>query len=118
MIIYIAGLNEIPESYYEAARLDGANSFVCFFRITLPLVTPSILYNLITAIIAGMQVFTEAFVGAGSVDFYVGTIYKLAYTGTYQMGLASAMAWLRVVFVAALVFGNMALSRLYVHYDY
>lgn len=118
MIIYIAGLNEIPESYYEAARLDGANSFVCFFRITLPLVTPSILYNLITAIIAGMQVFTEAFVGAGSVDFYVGTIYNLAYTGTYQMGLASAMAWLLFVFVAALVFGNMALSRLYVHYDY
>lgn len=118
MIIYIAGLNEIPDTYYEAARLDGASSTVCFFRITLPLVTPSILYNLITAIIAGMQVFTEAYVGANNVDFYVGSIYNLAYTGTYQMGLASAMAWLLFVFVALLVFGNMALSRFYVHYEY
>lgn len=118
MVIYIAGLNEIPTSYYEAARIDGASPFVCFFKITLPLVTPSILYNLITAIIAGVQVFTEAYVGANGVDFYVGSIYNLAYTGTYQMGLASAMAWLLFIFVALLVFGNMLLSRFYVQYDY
>ena len=117
MVIYIAGFNEIPKSYYEAAEIDGASSVVCFFKISLPLVTPSILYNLITAIIAGMQVFTEAFVGAGNVDFYVGNIYNLAYTGTYQMGLASAMAWLMFVFVAILVLGNMLLSKLWTHYE-
>lgn len=118
MVIYIAGLNEIPVSYYEAAELDGASRTVCFFKITMPLVTPSILYNLITAIIAGVQVFTEAYVGANGVSFYVACIYDLAYTGTYQMGVASAMAWLLFVFVAVLVFGNMILSRFYVHYEY
>lgn len=118
MIIFIAGLNNIPESYYEAARIDGSNAFHSFFKITLPLVTPALLYNLIGSIIGGMQVFTEAFVGAGGMDFYVGVIYNLAYTGTYRMGLASAMAWILCVIVGIIVFINMKLSKYYVNYEY
>lgn len=118
MIIFIAGLNNIPKTYYEAALIDGSNGVHSFFTITLPLVTPSILYNLIGSIIGGMQVFTEAFVGAGSVDFYVGVIYNLAYTGTYRMGLAAAMAWILCVLVGIIVFINMMLSKLYVNYEY
>ena len=118
MIIFIAGLNTIPKTYYEAAMIDGSSGVNTFFKITLPLITPSILYNLIGAIIGGMQVFTEAFVGAGGTDFYVGVIYNLAYTGTYRMGLAAAMAWILCVIVGLIVLINMMLSKFYVNYEY
>ena len=119
MIVNIAGINAIPKTCYEAAEIDGANAFTQFFKITLPLLTPSIFYGLITSIIAGVQVFTEAFVGSGGVvSFYVPVLYNMAYTGTYQMGLASAMAWILFVIVAILVFLNMFLSKFYVYYEY
>lgn len=118
MIIFIAGINNIPKTYYEAALLDGSSAIHSFFTITLPLVTPAMLYNLIGAIIGGMQVFTEAFVGAGGMDFYVGVIYNIAYTGTYRMGLASAMAWILCILIGIIVFINMKLSKFYVNYEY
>lgn len=118
MIIDIAGINAIPSSCYEAASLDGANVVQQCFKITLPLLMPSISYGIVTGIISGMQVFTEVFVGAASVNFYVPVLYNLAYTGTYQMGLASAMAWLLFVVTAALLGMNKLFAKLYMPKDY
>jgi multiple sugar transport system permease protein len=115
MIIYLAGLQGVPTELYEAAKVDGANAFLRFYRITLPMITPVILYNLITGLIGTFQYFTTAFVLTGgrgdpnyATYFYNLYLYKVAFvfqdTG---MGYASAMAWILliiVVIITAIVF--------------
>lgn len=116
MIIYISGLNAIPQDYYEAARIDGASGMRIFYRITIPLLMPSIVYNVITAIIGGIQVFTEGAVATNSVSFFVVRLYEMAYTGG-DLSTASAMAWLLFIIVAVLAGGNYFLSKRFTHYE-
>lgn len=103
MIIYLAGLQDIPGELYEAAQIDGANVLNQFGKITLPLLTPSILFNLIFGIIMTFQTFTNAFVATngGPLDstlFYVLYLYRKAFEHL-QMGYASALAWILFLIV-------------------
>ena len=116
MVVYLAGLQGIPESFYEAAKIDGANSRQLFRFITLPLMTPTIFFNLVMGLIGAFQYFTEAFVLTQggplfSTYFYSLMVYERAFRFT-QMGMAAAMAWflLAIVLVLTLlVFRSSAL---------
>ncbi|PWB53953.1 MAG: ABC transporter permease [Anaerolineales bacterium] len=104
MIIFLAGLQDIPIVLYEVAEIDGANRWNKFWKVTLPLLTPSLLFNLIFGIILTFQTFTNAFVATngGPLDstlFYVLYLYRKAFEHL-QMGYASAMAW--VLFLVVL----------------
>lgn len=122
-LIFLAGLRNVPKTLYEAARVDGAGPLRQFFTITLPLLSPVILFNLITGISGALQVFTEAYVitdGTGDPDagalFYMMYLYRNAF-GFAELGYASALAVLLflVGLVLALVIFRFS-SRL-VNYD-
>ena len=121
MMIYLAGLKNIPRSLYEAADIDGASQTRTFFSVTLPMLSPVILFNLIMAIIGSFQVFTQAFVMTGggpgdSTRFYVLYLYNLAFD-YYEMGYASAMAWVLLLIVLALTVVIMKMSSKHVYYE-
>ena len=95
MIIFLAGLQGIPESYYEAAQIDGANSWQKFRFITLPMLSPTMFFNLILGTIGSFQVFTNAYVmtngGPGNASlFYVLYLFRNAFE-YFKLGKASAM---------------------------
>jgi multiple sugar transport system permease protein len=105
MIIFLAGLQDIPVVLYEVAEIDGATRWNKFWKVTLPLLTPSLLFNLIFGIILTFQTFTNAFVATngGPLDstlFYVLYLYRKAFEHL-QMGYASAMAWVLFLIVLA-----------------
>ncbi|MCZ8514270.1 sugar ABC transporter permease [Paenibacillus filicis] len=116
-IIYLAGLQSIPTVLYEAARIDGANTWQTFTRITVPLVRPIILFTVITSTIGGMQIFTESQVltgnsggpgGAGmTIVLY---LYQLAFV-KYLFGYASTVAWGLFVIIAAFSYLNYILVQ-------
>lgn len=123
MIIFLAGLRQIPREYYEAASVDGAGAFSKFLRITLPLLTPVVFFNLVLQLIGAFQAFTPAFVvssGTGgpadSTLFYTLYIYQQGFTN-FNMGYASAMAWVLLVVIAAFTALAFASSRYWVHYE-
>ena len=123
MVIFLAGLRQIPLVYQEAARVDGANRAQIFFRVTIPLLSPIIFFNLIMQVIGAFQAFAPAFIisdGSGgpanSLLFYTLYLYQQGF-GNFHMGYASAMAWVLFVAVAALTAVNFALSKYWVHYD-
>ena len=106
MIIFLAGLNGIPEEMYEAAKIDGAGSTASFRYITIPMMTPIIFFNLVLEIIGSFQVFTAGFlVTQGgpnyATNFYVLNLFNNAFT-YFDMGYASAQAW--VLFFIVLIF--------------
>ncbi|WP_132016444.1 carbohydrate ABC transporter permease [Hydrogenispora ethanolica] len=113
MIIFAAGLKQIPVTYYESAQIDGASQLQQFFRITLPCLSPVILFNLVMQTISGFMNFTQAFIiskGTGgpmdSTLFYALYLYKRAFN-YFEMGYASAMAWILLIMIAivtALIF--------------
>ncbi|MEJ7839198.1 MAG: sugar ABC transporter permease [Thermomicrobiales bacterium] len=121
-LVFLAGLKGIPQHLYEAAMIDGAGPFNRFFKITIPLMTPVILYDLILGISMGLQVFTQAYIitdggPAKSTTFLVLYLYENAFKFGGQMGFASAIG----VFLFALTF-LIALvvfktSSKWVHYD-
>ncbi|HSH81678.1 MAG TPA: sugar ABC transporter permease [Herpetosiphonaceae bacterium] len=121
MLIFLAGLKQIPQELYEAAEIDGAGGWRKFLKITLPLLSPVIFFNLVMQIISGFMVFTQAFVvtGGGPLDttrFYALYLYDQAFKN-FRMGYASAMAWvllLIVAFFTALAFRS---SSMWVHYE-
>ncbi len=105
MIIFLAGLQGIPDSYYEAADIDGAGPLSKFRHITLPMLTPMIFFNMVLGIIGSFQVFTAAYImtGGGPANatlFYVLYLFRQAFE-EFRMGYASAMAW--VLFIILLV---------------
>jgi multiple sugar transport system permease protein len=122
MVIFLAALRQIPDSYYEAASIDGANAWQRFRRITLPLITPVIFFNTVLLLINSFQSFTQAFVVSngrgGPVDstlLYSLYLYQQAFQ-QLQMGYASAMAWVLLIaigFATALLFWS---SRFWVFY--
>ncbi|MGI5131265.1 carbohydrate ABC transporter permease [Pseudonocardia sp. CA-107938] len=122
MVIFLAGLKQIPAEMFEAAALDGAGRFSTFWHVTLPLLSPVLFFNLVLETIAGFQGFTAAFVISGgqggpadSTLLYTLYLYLRGF-GDFQMGYASAMAWVFLValgIVTALVFRS---GSLWVHY--
>ncbi|WP_345751129.1 carbohydrate ABC transporter permease [Microbacterium rhizophilus] len=123
MVIFLAGLRQIPEMYYEAAAMDGAGKVRQFFSITFPLLTPVIFFNLVLQIIFAFQSFTQAYVVSGGTGgpgdatmFYTLLLYKEAFT-ELDMGYASAMAWFLVLVIAAFTAFNFWLSKYWVFYD-
>ena len=121
MIIWLAGLKGISETYYEAAALDGASAWQRFRHITLPLLSPYIFFNLIMGLIGTLQIFTQAFImtQGGPIDstlFYVYHIFNSAFR-FLQMGYASALGWFLFVVVFGLTFLQLKLSKRWVHYE-
>jgi multiple sugar transport system permease protein len=123
MVIFLAGLRQIPEAYYEASAIDGAGRLRQFRNITLPLLTPIVFFNLVLQVIGAFQSFTQAFVVSGgtggpvdSTLFYTLYLYQTGFTNL-DMGYASAMAWLLVVIIGALTAVNFFLSKFWVFYD-
>lgn len=123
MIIFLAGLRQIPTMYYEAAAVDGATRFQQFWRITMPMLTPIIFFNVVLQTIGAFQSFTQAFIVSGgtggpsdSTLFYTMYLYNKGFK-EFDMGYASAMAWLLVVIVGALTAANFIASKYWVHYD-
>jgi len=123
MIIFLAGLRQIPEMYYEAASIDGASKLRQFWSITIPMLTPIIFFNLVLQFIGAFQSFTPAFVVSGgtggpadSTLFYTLYLYQEGFTNL-DMGYASAMAWLLLAIIAVLTAVNFFLSKYWVFYN-
>ncbi len=121
MLIFLAGLRQIPNEYYEAAEIDGANAWRKFLRITLPLLSPIIFFNLVLQTISLFRVFTPAYIiteGAplDTTFFYALYLFNRAFE-TFQMGYAAAMAWILLAIIAALTAANFVMSRLWVYYE-
>jgi multiple sugar transport system permease protein len=122
MIIWLAGLQSIPPQLYEAASIDGANAWRRFWNVTIPMLSPYILFNLIIGIIGTMQIFQEAFImthggtPADSTLFYAYNLFQQAFQ-YFKIGYASAMAWILFVCILALTLIQLWLSKRWVHYD-
>lgn len=121
MIIFLAGLQGISEHYYEAARIDGANSWQRFRHITIPLITPVIFFNMILGVIGAFQVFANAYImTAGGPNnatlFYALYLYRNAFV-YFKMGRASAMAWILFAILLAFTYVQFRRSRKWVHYE-
>jgi multiple sugar transport system permease protein len=122
MVIFLAGLRQIPQMYYEAAAVDGAGPVRQFFKITLPLLTPIIFFNLVLQTINSFQAFSQAFIVSGgtggpadSTMFYTLYLYQQGFS-SFDMGYASALAWFLLLIVAGLTAVNFIASRWWVHY--
>jgi len=120
MVIYLAGLKDIPTYLYEAATVDGANPVQKLFKVTLPMLTPVIFFNLVMGVIGALQYFTQAYImtsgGPGdSTRFYALYLFDRAWRYS-DMGYASAMAWLLFLAVAILTFALFKTQKRWVHY--
>lgn len=121
MLIFLAGLRGIPTSLYEAAKIDGAGPVRSFFAVTIPLLTPTILFNVVLNIIASWQVFTQVLImtAGGPNNATLTMVLHLYNTGfsSFLFGYASAQAW--ALFLAILVFVLLAIrsSSSWVQYD-
>lgn len=123
MIIFLAGLRQIPQDMYEAASIDGASKARQFFKITLPLLTPVIFFNAVILTIDAFKAFTSAFVisdgTGGPIDstlFYTLYLYQEAFTN-FRFGYASALAWVLVLIIAFFTAMSFLTARYWVHYD-
>lgn len=120
MMIYLAGMQEIPSQLYEAFRVDGGHGIQKHLKITLPMLSPTILVNMITSIVTGFQVFTQADImtsgGPGNASYFlVYYIYNESF-GYFRFGKACAISWLLFIIILTfmlLIFGS---SRKWVHY--
>lgn len=121
MVIFLSGLKNIPVSLYEAAEIDGANKIQSFFYVTLPMLSPIILFNLILQTIGSFQTFTQAYIitKGGPINetlFMVLYIYNKAFTAS-EMGYASALSWV-LLFVILIVTGLIYwTSKYWVYYE-
>jgi multiple sugar transport system permease protein len=123
MVIFLAGLKQLPRDVYEAAAVDGARPWTRFWRITVPLLSPIIFFNLVLEIINTFQSFTSAFVVSGgtggpvdSTLLYTLYLYKKGFANLH-MGYAAAMAWVLFAVIAGLTAVNFVASRYWVHYE-
>lgn len=123
MLIFLAGLKSIPQSYYEAASVDGANFFQKFVKITLPMLSPVILFNAVMQTISAFMTFVPAFIiSKGTGGPLDGTLLYSLYLFMqgfefFHMGYASAMAWIMLIIIAILTSIIFASSRFWVHYE-
>lgn len=123
MIIFLAGLRQIPKDLYEAAEIDGASKLRQFRSITLPLLGPVIFFNLVLQTIEGFKAFTPAFIVSGgtggpidSTLFYTLYLYQEAFAN-FRMGYASALAWVLLVIIGIFTALSFASARYWVHYE-
>lgn len=124
MLLYLASLQGVPKSLYEAAEMDGANAFQRFFHITLPMITPVIFFDIVTSLIGGFQIFQEAYVMSQNGDggpmnsllFYNLHMWHQAFE-VFDMGYAMAMSWFLFVIVLVLTLINLKLAPRWVHYE-
>lgn len=123
VVIYLAGLGDIPEEYYEAAEIDGASWLQKTRNVTIPLLTPVIFYNLVMGTIGSFQQFTLPYTmtkgqgtPANSMTFYVMYLYENGFR-YFKMGYASAMAWVLFVIVMSLTAVIFVTSKRWVHYQ-
>lgn len=123
MIIYLSGLQGVPTTLYEAARVDGANKLQTFFHVTLPMTSPVIFFNLIIGLIETFQYFTVVYTTTGgsggparSTLFYNLYLYQNAFS-YFDMGYASAMAWVLFLFVLLLTLLVFRSSAVWVFYE-
>lgn len=121
MVIFLAALKGVPQELYEAAAIDGAGKWRQFFSVTVPLITPVIFYNLITQLCEAFQEFNSAFIitkggPLGSTTLISLLIYQNAFR-TYEMGLASAMAWLLFLIICTLTIVSFASQKYWVYYS-
>ncbi|HWO53701.1 MAG TPA: sugar ABC transporter permease [Paenibacillus cookii] len=121
IIIYLSGLQGVPEELYEAAQLDGAGPLRRFASVTVPMISPTIFFNLIMGIIGGFQYFTQAFVMTNggplnSTLFYNLYLYNKAFV-SFEMGYASALSW--ILFAIILLFTLIVIrsSSMWVYYN-
>ncbi|MDI7277500.1 MAG: sugar ABC transporter permease [Anaerolineae bacterium] len=120
MVIFLAALRDVPQSLYDAAKVDGASALTCFWHVTIPMVTPAILYNLLIGLIEVFQSFTFAWILTGggpysSTEFYAVYLYRNAFQ-FMKMGYASAMAWILFVVVMGVTFAVFRSSARWVYY--
>lgn len=121
MVILLAGLQSIPQSLYDAASIDGGGVWARFRHITLPMLSPTLFFNLIVAIIGAFQVFTQAYViTSGGPEnatlFYVLYLYRMAFEN-FRMGYASAMAWMLFLIIMVFTFVQFRLANIWVFYE-
>jgi multiple sugar transport system permease protein len=123
MVVFLAGLQDVPTSLYEASIIDGANFWQRLRHVTLPMISPVIYFNLVIGIIGGFQAFTQALImtdatGAPqqSTLFYVLQLYNVGFQDL-RMGYASAMAWVLFLVILALTYAATRLSKRWVTYD-
>jgi multiple sugar transport system permease protein len=123
MVIFLAGLRQIPGDVLEAAEVDGAGRVRRFLHITLPLLSPIVFFNLVLQIIHAFQSFTQAFVVSGgsggpsdSTMFFTLYLYDRGF-GNFDMGYASAMAWFLLVIIGVFTAANFFASKYWVFYD-
>ena len=123
MVIFLGGLKQISNDYYEAAKIDGAGNVQCFFKITLPLLTPMVFFNVVMTIIGAFQAFTSAYIvsagSGGPIDstmFYTLYLYLKAFR-QFAMGYASAMAWVLLVIIAVITRLMFLAADKWVYYD-
>ena len=123
MVIFLAGLKQVPEELYDAASMDGAGVWHKFRNVTLPMITPIILFNLVLQTIQAFQAFTPAYVVSGgtggpsdSTLFYTLYLYLQGFKNLH-MGYASALAWVLLVIIGIATILNFTMSKFWVHYD-
>ncbi|WP_249730219.1 MULTISPECIES: sugar ABC transporter permease [unclassified Chelatococcus] len=122
MVIFLAGLKQIPQDIYDAAEVDGAGPVRKFMSITIPMLTPIIFFNFVMQIIGAFQAFTPAYIISGGKGgpadatlFYTLYLYEQAFTN-FQMGYASAMAWVLVGIIGTATAASFLSARYWVHY--
>jgi multiple sugar transport system permease protein len=121
MVIFLAGIKQIPADLYEASSVDGANRFVQFFRVTLPMLSPTIYFNLIMGVINAFQMFTSAYVitnggPMNSTFVYALYLYERAFS-RYQLGYASSLAWIMLVMIVIISAVIALTSKYWVFYE-
>jgi multiple sugar transport system permease protein len=121
MVLYLAALQGVPEQLYEAAELDGANSWQKFWHVTIPMLSPTILFTLVMGIIGSFQVFTQAYVMTNggplnSTLFYVLYLYRNGFVWLH-LGYASAMAWVLFIIILVITLLIFRSSPAWVYYE-
>jgi multiple sugar transport system permease protein len=120
-IIFLSGLQNISEEYYESAEIDGANSIHKFFYITIPCLTPILFFLMVTSLISSFQIFDQVFVMTRGGPFgSTRTLVQEMYENAFQLnrvGFACAQAWLLVIIILAITLIQNVLQKRWVHYE-
>ena len=121
MLIFLAGLQGVPEQLYEAAEIDGANWLGKFLHVTIPMLTPTIFFLLVLSVISYLKIFTEAYVltQGGPLDstlFYVYHLFNNAFV-YFKMGYAAAMAWILFIAIGILTLVQFRFANRWVYYE-
>jgi len=120
MLIFLAGLQGVPQELLEAAEIDGAGRWAKFHNVTLPMISPTLLFNLVLGVIGALKVFTLAFVATQggpsfSTWFYALHIYQQAFA-YFRMGYGSALAWIFVLILLTFTYVQLYSSKRWVYY--